>query len=59
MILLLCTDGKNSILHKTFNVYFLMKRYTRKGRWNDVLYKGDPNYNPNLTLEREDFSIRI
>jgi len=36
-----------------------MKRYTRKGRWNDVLYKGDPNYNPNLTLEREDFSIRI
>jgi hypothetical protein len=29
MILLLFTDGKNSILHKTFNVYGLMKRYTR------------------------------
>ena len=28
MILLLYTDGKNSILHKTFNVYALMKRYT-------------------------------
>ena len=28
MILLLFTDGKNSILHKTFNVYVLMKRYT-------------------------------
>jgi len=28
MILLLYTDGKNSILHKTFNVYVLMKRYT-------------------------------
>ena len=31
MILLLYTDGKNSILHKTFNVYVLMKRYT--SRW--------------------------
>ena len=29
MILLLYTDGKNSILHKTFNVYVLMKLYTR------------------------------
>jgi len=24
--------------------------------WKDVLEKGDPYYNPNLTLEREDFS---
>jgi len=30
MIRLSCTDGKNSILHKTFNVYVLMKRYTSK-----------------------------
>ena len=28
------------------------------GRWNDVLAEGDPYYNPNLTLEREDFSFR-
>ena len=25
-------------------------------RWDDVLKAGDPYYNPNLTLEREDFS---
>lgn len=31
--------------------------YFRK-RWKDVLVKGDPYYNPNLTLEREDFSVR-
>jgi GT2 family glycosyltransferase len=28
-------------------------------KWKDVLAKGDPYYNPNLTLDREDFSIRI
>ena len=28
-------------------------------KWKEVLAKGDPYYNPNLTLEREDFSIRI
>jgi GT2 family glycosyltransferase len=28
-------------------------------KWRDVLTKGDPYYNPNLTLDREDFSIRI
>ena len=27
-------------------------------KWADVLEKGDPYYNRNLTLEREDFSIR-
>ena len=27
-------------------------------RWKDELAKGDPYYNPNLTLEREDFSLR-
>jgi len=30
-----------------------------QGRWKEVLSKGDLYYNPNLTLEREDFSIRI
>lgn len=29
-----------------------------KSRWSDVLVAGDPYYNPNLTLEREDFSLR-
>ncbi len=27
-------------------------------RWGDFLAAGDPYYNPNLTLDREDFSIR-
>ncbi len=27
-------------------------------RWDDFLKKGDPYYNPNLSLEREDFSTR-
>lgn len=27
-------------------------------KWDDFLKKGDPYYNPNLTLEREDFSTR-
>ncbi len=28
-------------------------------KWHHVLANGDPYYNPNLTLEREDFSIKI
>lgn len=27
-------------------------------KWKGVLAKGDPHYNPNLSLDREDFSIR-
>jgi len=34
-----------------------MQYFRRK--WEDVLSKGDPYYNPNLTLDREDFSIKI
>jgi GT2 family glycosyltransferase len=30
-----------------------------RSRWGDVLGTGDPYYNPNLTLQREDFSLRI
>jgi len=30
-----------------------------RDRWGEVIDKGDPYYNPNLTLEAEDFSIRI
>jgi O-antigen biosynthesis protein len=29
-----------------------------QARWGDVLKKGDPYYNPNLSLTREDFSLR-
>jgi GT2 family glycosyltransferase len=28
-------------------------------KWRDVLAQGDPYYNPNLTLDGEDFSIKI
>ena len=34
------------------------REYFQK-KWKDVLAKGDPYYNPNLTVDREDFSIRI
>lgn len=30
-----------------------------RSRWGDFLEKGDPYYNPNLSLERADFSIRM
>jgi len=30
-----------------------------QARWKGFLSKGDPYYNPNLTIESEDFSIRI
>ncbi len=29
-----------------------------KSRWGEELEKGDPYYNPNLTLNREDFSLK-
>jgi hypothetical protein len=28
-------------------------------KWSGILERGDPYYNPNLTLEKEDFSIRV
>ena len=28
-------------------------------KWNTWLEKGDPFYNPNLTLEREDFDLNF
>jgi len=34
------------------------REYFQK-KWKDVLAKGDPYYNPNLTVDGEDFSIRI
>lgn len=28
-------------------------------RWEDILREGDPYYNPNLTLDKADFSLRV
>ena len=28
-------------------------------RWPDILQEGDPYYNPNLTLEKADFSLKV
>jgi predicted metalloprotease len=28
-------------------------------KWGNIFNKADPYYNPNLTLEREDFSLKI
>lgn len=28
-------------------------------RWEEILRKGDPYYNPNLTLDKADFSLRV
>ncbi len=28
-------------------------------KWGEILQKGDPYYNPNLSLERQDFSLRL
>ena len=36
---------------------FLEEVHYIRGKWGDVIDSGDPYYNPNLTLEKEDFSI--
>lgn len=28
-------------------------------KWKDVLAKGDPYYNPNFSLDRSDFSLKV
>ena len=33
-----------------------IRRFVR--RWGELLEKGDPFYNPNLSLKRTDFSLR-
>ncbi len=30
-----------------------------RGKWKEVLQKGDPYYNPNFSLDRSDFSLKI
>jgi GT2 family glycosyltransferase len=34
--------------------YLFMRR-----RWGELVARGDPFYNPNLTLDREDFGIDV
>jgi GT2 family glycosyltransferase len=34
------------------------KRYFQE-KWKDLLTKGDPYYNPNLAIDKEDFSIKV
>ncbi len=40
------------------------KRYEKeaehfRGKWEQVLAKGDPYYNPNFTLDRSDYSLKV
>ena len=40
------------------------KRYDREAehfrtKWKEVIEKGDPYYNPNFTLDRSDFSLKV
>ena len=37
---------------------FQGERTHLRERWGDTIDAGDPYYNPNLTLDREDFSFR-
>ena len=37
---------------------FQKEVYFFRDRWKDELAKGDPYYNPNLTLDKNDFSLR-
>jgi GT2 family glycosyltransferase len=37
---------------------FQQEKELFRQKWSGVLERGDPYYNPNLTLEREDFSVR-
>lgn len=38
--------------------FFLEETNRFQRKWNKVLSEGDPYYNPNLTREKEDFSLR-
>ncbi|MBF0489410.1 MAG: glycosyltransferase family 2 protein [Candidatus Omnitrophica bacterium] len=37
---------------------FEKEKHIIMNRWSEILLKGDPYYNPNLTLDREDFSFK-
>ena len=40
------------------NLFLRDVEYMRE-RWGEVIDEGDPYYSPNLTLDREDCSIRV
>jgi glycosyltransferase involved in cell wall biosynthesis len=40
-------------------VRFLSEIEIFEQKWKNVLLRGDPYYNPNLTLQKEDFSLRL
>jgi glycosyltransferase involved in cell wall biosynthesis len=40
-------------------VRFLSEIEIFERKWKNVLLKGDPYYNPNLSLQKEDFSLRL
>jgi len=48
-----CEDTEEKV--KRFNSE--IDRFQKK--WKDLLAKGDPYYNPNLTLDKEDFSLKL
>ena len=48
-------DGKDSLKAERYNAE---AEHFRK-KWKEVLDKGDPYYNPNFTLDRSDFSLKV
>ena len=53
-------ESKSRGLDDTYekNQRFLGEKLMFQEDWHEILEKGDPFYNPNLTLSAEDFSLR-
>lgn len=53
-------ESKSRGLDDTYekNQRFLSEKLMFREDWHEILEKGDPFYNPNLTLSAEDFSLR-
>ena len=45
------TDEKAERIRKETEIF--------QDRWEKILRDGDPHYNPNLTLEKPDFSLKV
>ena len=48
--------GSDDVPEKQERFYGEVKRF--QDRWRDFLVKGDPCYNPNLTIDKQDYSLR-
>ena len=48
-------DGKDSLKAERYNA----EAEHFREKWKEVLDKGDPYYNPNFTLDRSDFSLKV